>query len=113
MARSRRWTLDTAQQLFPEVRARTARAVREAESLLEERAELPEDAPGRTTCEQKIQGVVERWAREMEALGLDVKGPWLVDFDSGGGYYCWQWPEERLEYFHSYEDGFAGRIRIQ
>jgi hypothetical protein len=53
-----------------------------------------------------------RWAREMEALGLEVKGLWLVDFDSGSGYYCWQWPEERLEFYHGHDEGFAGRARI-
>jgi hypothetical protein len=49
----------------------------------------------------------------MEALGVEVKGPWLVDFDNGEGYYCWRWPEEELCWFHGYEDGVAGRIRIQ
>ena len=51
--------------------------------------------------------------REMEALGADVKGLWLVDFDNGSGYYCWQYPEDGLDHFHSYEEGFAGRIRSQ
>ena len=45
------------------------------------------------------------------ALGADVKGLWLVDFDTGAGYYCWKWPEEELAYFHGYEEGFAGRAR--
>ena len=36
-----------------------------------------------------------------------------VDFDSGAGYWCWRWPEESLDYFHDYETGFAGRVRIQ
>jgi hypothetical protein len=49
----------------------------------------------------------------MEALGLEVKGLWLVDFDNGSGCYCWQWPEEELAFFHGYEEGFAGRTRIQ
>jgi hypothetical protein len=42
-----------------------------------------------------------------------VKGLWLVDFDSGSGCYCWQWPEQRLEFYHGYDEGFAGRARIQ
>ena len=49
----------------------------------------------------------------MEALGVEVKGPWLVDFDSGAGYYCWRWPEEELAYFHAYDEGFHHRTRIQ
>jgi hypothetical protein len=49
----------------------------------------------------------------MEALGLEVKGLWLVDFDNGSGYFCWKWPEEKLEFFHGYDEGFQGRTRIQ
>ena len=50
------------------------------------------------------------WASSILQLGVDVKGLWLVDFDSGDGiYYCWQHPEEKLEYFHDYDSGFAGR----
>ena len=55
---------------------------------------------------------VQRWAHQMEALGAEVKGVWLVDFDNGTGYYCWKWPEEELAWFHTYEDGFGGRVRI-
>ncbi len=49
----------------------------------------------------------------MEALGVEVKGLWLVDFDNGSGYYCWRWPERELAFFHGYDEGFAGRTRIQ
>ena len=108
----RRWTLEAAREMLPDVRSRTARAVAEAEALAEEQALHPENEAGRRALAERIEAVVTRWAREMEALGLDVKGLWLVDFDSGSGYFCWQWPEERLEFYHGYEDGFAGRGRI-
>ena len=42
----------------------------------------------------------------MEALGAEVKGVWLVDFDNGSGYYCWRWPETAIDHFHGYEEGF-------
>jgi len=113
VGQARRWTLEAAQQMFPEVRDRTERAVQQTESLIAERDALAEETPERTGLEERIQQAVQGWAREMEALGLDVKGLWLVDFDSGSGYYCWKWPEERLEYYHTYEEGFEGRIRIQ
>jgi hypothetical protein len=108
----RAWTLETARELLPDVRTRTARAVEQAEALVAERARCAENSPERAALEERIEAVVTRWAREMEALGLEVKGLWLVDFDSGSGYYCWQWPEERLEYYHGYDEGFAGRARI-
>lgn len=109
---TRRWTLDAARELLPEVRDRTARAVEAVERLEEERARHDERSPERRQIESRLQETVGRWARQMEALGLEVKGLWLVDFDTGGGYYCWKWPEERLDFFHGYEDGFAGRTRI-
>jgi hypothetical protein len=108
----RRWTLEAARTLLPDVRARTARAVEEAEALAAQRADEAAEAE-REALAERIETVVSRWAREMEALGIEVKGLWLVDFDSGAGYYCWQWPEVELEYWHGYEEGFAGRARIQ
>ena len=110
---ARRWTLDGAREIIAEVRERTARAVAATEGLVTEREGLAAGSPTAVDLDERIQEEVSRWAREMEALGLDVKGVWLVDFDTGGGYYCWKWPEETLEYFHTYEEGFAGRTRIQ
>jgi hypothetical protein len=72
----------------------------------------PED-PRRAELEAGIRGAIERWAHEMEALGLEVKGLWLVDFDSGSGFYCWRWPEPALAHFHTYDQGFEGRTPIQ
>ena len=45
-------------------------------------------------------------------LGIEVKGLWLIDFDCGSGYYCWQWPEPGLQFFHGYEEGFRGRMQL-
>jgi hypothetical protein len=107
------WTLEAAQTLLGDVRSRTERAVKAVDALLAEREASPAASPQRQQFDAKVQRVVERWAREMEALGLEVKGLWLVDFDNGSGYYCWQWPEEEVAFFHGYEEGFAGRTRIQ
>ena len=109
----RAWTLEGARGMLPEVRERTARAVEETEQLSAARDAAPMESAERAAIEERLQEVVGRWVREMDALGLEVKGLWLVDFDSGAGYYCWRWPEERLEFFHGYEEGFAGRSRIQ
>jgi len=110
---AKQWTLAAAEALFPDVRERTARAVEKTEALVAQRNELSAEAPEREVIEQHIEAEISRWVREMEALGLDIKGIWLVDFDTGSGYLCWKWPEERLAYFHTYEDGFAGRTLIQ
>ncbi len=107
----RRWTLEGARAVFPDVRIRTERAVKAVDALFAGRPEvaLETDAELR----QQVEAVVSSWVREMEALGADIKGLWLVDFDNGSGYFCWKWPEEELCHFHTYEEGFAGRARIQ
>jgi hypothetical protein len=66
-----------------------------------------EQTPGR------IEEIVGAWAKAVMEMGIEVKGLWLVDFDNGSGYYCWRYPEPTLQYYHSYEDGFRGRMRIQ
>jgi hypothetical protein len=109
----RSWTLATARAMLGDVRERTAAAVNEVESLVERREALPADSPERVALDARIQVAISRWIRAMEALGLEIKGLWLVDFDNGIGYYCWKWPEERLEHFHGYDEGFEGRVRIQ
>jgi regulator of sirC expression with transglutaminase-like and TPR domain len=96
------FTLDEARSLLPAVKALTSDAVFKFARLAES-----EEA------EEERQGVVGEWAREILALGAEIKGLWLVDFDSGAGYYCWKYPETSLEYFHGYEEGFAGRLPLQ
>jgi hypothetical protein len=111
---SRSWSLATAREMVAEVRRLTEAAVLEVEALEARRGEVPAgDAAARTALEQELARAVAGWVRAMEALGVEVKGRWLVDFDNGRGYYCWRWPEERLDYFHGYDEGFAGRVRIQ
>ncbi len=113
MAAARRsWTLEAARAILSDVRGRTEKAFLAVEELLVQR-EAATDEAATTALDDQVREVVSLWAREMEALRLDVKGPWLVDFDCGGGFYCWRWPEEHLEFFHGYDEGFAERIRIQ
>jgi hypothetical protein len=96
------FTLEEARSLLPKVKELTSEAVFKFARLSE----------GEETEEER-QGVVGEWAREILALGAEIKGLWLVDFDSGAGYYCWKYPEGGLEYFHGYEEGFAGRLPLQ
>jgi hypothetical protein len=105
------FTFDEARDLIPAVRERT-RAALEALSGVEVAPDESAEAV-RTRVEQAAGEILGSWARDIQAMGIEVKGPWLVDFDSGAGYWCWRWPEESLDYFHDYESGFAGRVRIQ
>jgi len=96
-----------AAALVPEVQRLTAEAYQRVEEL------RPRAEGGAADAAQQINEVLSGWARSMLALGAEVKGLWLVDFDSGSGYYCWKHPEPGLRFFHSYEEGFRGRIPIQ
>jgi hypothetical protein len=113
MARSRRvFSYDEALSLFPLVRERTAAAVREVDELaaaLGAVAPAPEEI---ADPESAFRDVVDRWAREVESWGCEVKGLWLVDWDAGDGYFCWRHPEPALAHFHGYDEGFAGRVPI-
>lgn len=107
------WSLEAARVLLGDVRARTERTVAKIERLEELQGEGAATGEEGGEPTESVQGALSEWVREMEALGVEVKGPWLIDFDSGSGYYCWRWPERELEYFHGYDEGFEGRIRIQ
>ena len=95
------FSYEDAAALLPEVQRLTAAAVEEVDAL-------PSDAP-----REEAQRIVAVWAESIMNLGIDVKGLWLIDFDNGSGYYCWQYPEESLQYFHGYDDGFSGRVKLQ
>jgi hypothetical protein len=103
------FTYAEARALLPEVRRLTEHARQQAEALRVALQARPADSALQGALEEILRG----WAEAMLARGLEVKGLWLVDFDNGAGCYCWRWPETALEFFHTHEDGFAGRQRIQ
>ena len=96
------FTLVEARGMLPRVRELTSEA-------FSRYSDLGEEADG----EDDRQEVVRGWIEQLSALGVEIKGLWLVDFDSGAGYYCWKYPEPSLEFFHGYEEGFAGRLPLQ
>ena len=95
------FSYEQAAALLPEVQRVTAGAVAEVEALAE------------NSASDAYQTIIGRWAEAMNSLGIEVKGLWLIDFDNGSGYYCWRHPEEALQYFHTYDEGFPGRVKLQ
>src|SRR6185369_12161907 len=96
------FSYEDACALLPEVQRVTGLAYAEVEALGEEVDETNED----------FRRIVTIWAEQVVSLGIEVKGLWLVDFDSGSGYYCWRHPEPSLQFFHGYEEGFRGRVQL-
>jgi regulator of sirC expression with transglutaminase-like and TPR domain len=98
-ASRRIFSLDEARALLPRVRDLTTDAVLRYGRLSGD-------------LEDERESIVREWMREIRALGVEIKGLWLVDFDSGAGYYCWKYPEPALNHFHGYEEGFSGRLPL-
>lgn len=109
---ARTFSLEEAQARMPEVKRLTEPVYLLAASLARETqdAEKAGDAGRVEDLKARIQALIEAWSESMQALGADVKGLWLVDFDSGDGYWCWAWPETDLSHWHSYEGGFRSRV---
>jgi hypothetical protein len=107
------FSLRQASELLPEVKHLTAEAVRRTETLAAQLHGLAEDDPDHQALSAAIRDVVSGWADQLRSLGLEAKGLWLVDFDNGQGYYCWSYPEPVISHYHAYDDGFAGRLKIQ
>jgi hypothetical protein len=107
------FSLEEARDLLPRVKHMTADAVRRAESLAAQLHGVAEHEPEHAALSAALQEVVDGWAHELQSLGAEPKGLWLVDFDNGDGYYCWCYPEPAIVHYHGYADGFAGRMKIQ
>ena len=95
------FSYEDAAALLPEVQRLTNEAVAAIEDLADD------------TNAAESPRIATTWAESLMAIGLEVKGLWLVDFDNGSGYYCWSHPEPSLQYYHGYDDGFRGRVKLQ
>ncbi len=102
-ADKRIFSFEEASALLPEIRQITDDAYRKVEAL---------GSASEEVTREKVNEIVSAWANAILSRGVEIKGLWLVDFDNGSGYYCWHYPEHGLQYYHSYEEGFQGRIRI-
>lgn len=106
------FTYEEALDLFPTVRELTERAVQQVQALygrVQSQQELDRRA---SELESAAARIIESWTAQIAALGCEVKGLWLVDWDCGDGYYCWRYPEASIGFFHGYEEGFKGRVPI-
>ncbi len=106
------FTLEEARALLPQVQEVTQHYY----DMVEEwrySIDNPDDVAEVRGVEQRMQTAMQQWAEALQDLGVEVKGLWLADFDSGDGYYyCWKLGEDDIEHFHRYETGFAGRRPI-
>ena len=107
------FSLTEARELLPKVQQTTKKYYDLVEKLYQN-LNTKTSHLEKEEIQDKIENYIQIWASEMIKLGLEVKGPWLVDFDSGDGYFfCWKYDEEDIKFFHLYETGFSGRRPIE
>lgn len=112
------FTIEEARRLFPIV-YRLTKSYSERVTVLIQKLEhhnskskstaVPEDSE---VIEAEVGKLIQEWQTKVQKLGGLPNGQWVVDFDSGDGYYCWKFPERSLEFWHHYRDGFSKRIKI-
>lgn len=106
------FTYDEVRDLVPRVWEITENYIEQVEgkrlAIADETSEISRDR-----IESEVETLFKGWTAEILKMGAEPKGLWLVDFDSGDGFYfCWKFPEKEVEYIHSYDGGFAGRRKI-
>ncbi len=105
------FSLAEARKLLPEIRDITKTYFEQVHELTELLKDVDEDQSHK--IENQIEVLVKTWVIKILDYGVEIKGLWLVDFDSGDGYYyCWKYNEDDILYFHRYETGYAGRRPI-
>src|SRR5690349_3020355 len=105
---NRLFTYDEALISFLLARDLTAFPVCQIEALTNNVGSREEMDSRRDELDEARDRIVRAWAREVTSIGCEVKGVFLVDWDSGDGYYCWRFPEQAISFFHTYDEGFEG-----
>ena len=107
------FSLDEAQELLAVVFRITKQYGEKVEALIERLDTLPVGNDALTSSlEVQVNSLIQDWQNKVQKLGALPKGLWIADFDSGDGYYCWKYPERRIEFWHKYTDGYSKRVRV-
>ena len=106
------FSYEEALDTFPTVRDLTEGAVRQIEAMFNRVQSREEMDSRREELEAASNRIIQDWAAEITGIGCEVKGLWLVDWDCGDGYYCWKYPEGAISHFHTYDEGFEGRVPL-
>ncbi len=105
---TRTFTLAQARELLPIVRRITSAAEEKVRGLGQRYSNVSQPDQ-KTELEQLIKACIAEWQGKMTRLGVTTKGLWLVDFDNGDGYWCWQHREADISFTHGYHEGFKQR----
>ena len=107
---AKRFSLEEAQALLPQVVEITEETVRKIRSIRKQ--ELADEAvPDSHDSEQQIQNVLQQWAEEVTRLGVLPKGFFRCDFLSlnPDTFYCWTLGEKEITHTHKVYESFKDR----
>lgn len=100
------YVLRTIYRLSEKASQKVDTLVRQMEAFREDQKDLIR------FVENQINNEVHEWQNKIEKLGATPRGLWMVDLDSGDGFYCWKFPEKEILYWHAYKDGFSKRVEL-
>ena len=106
------FTLEEAVELLPLLKRITARSEQELRRVVAFMKHAGLSSDRRRELQAKADDIVFRWSSKVSRTGALVKGLWIVDFDSGDGFYCWKYGEESIMYRHGYGEGFSARVPL-
>lgn len=109
----RLFTLSEAGALLPLLKKVTARSEQELFQLLTLMKNTHLAPEKRQDLQRRADAAIARWSAKMARLGVVPQGLWIVDFDMGGGFYCWKFGEEKIAHYHDYGASFEGRIPLE
>ena len=110
------FTLSEANEILNVVRHITKNTTQTISELLNQLDAQPQtsiDDPQRYNLEFQITQEIHLWKNKIEKLGAIPKGLWVVDFDTGYGFYCWKHPETQLRFWHAYENESLSKTERQ
>lgn len=99
----RTFSLPEAEQLLPIVRRITEKVARDVADLQEQIRFVPQSEALYQRLYERMELAVRRWSIKMTQLGCEPRGIWLVDFNSGDGWFSWRLGDEGLAFFHSHD----------
>lgn len=107
------FSLEEAQELLGVIFRITKQYSEKVEALIARLDTLPPGSDAlASSLETQVNGLISEWQAKVQKLGATPKGLWIADFDSGDGFYCWKYPERKIEFWHKYTDGFSKRVRV-
>ena len=98
------FSAEDANQLLPVIYRWTKDAHNKVEGMMNQLESISTDQPSVTTrrLEIEIDRSIINWQSKIQKIGAKPRGLWRVDFDSGDGFWCWEYPARTVQFWRGY-----------